>query len=219
MRRSVSLHVFARVLPLLLVPTLAYTQTPAPAGAGATQICLAPATVETAPTGVDPMSAVRETFTSFLTGPSLAVTPLQARLRSQVQQEAKQARCPYLLLPTIKHERKTGGGGLFGKVGAGAVQQGAWAVTGSAGSTVGRVVAGAAAGAATSAANDYALNSRTKDELTLAYRLESSTGAMLVEKSEKRKAKSDGEDLLTPLVQHAAEAIATAAQKAAEPAP
>ena len=31
---------------------------------------------------------------------------------------------------------------------------------------------------------------------------------MLLEKSEKRKAKTDGEDLLTPLVQHAAEDIA-----------
>ncbi len=60
---------------------------------------------------------------------------------------------------------------------------------------------------------DYASSSRIKDELTLTYRLESTTGAVLVEKSEKRKAKSDGEDLLTPLVQRAAEAIADAATK------
>jgi hypothetical protein len=195
---------------LLLVPATVAAQNDAGAAKTVTQICIAPAVVEAAPSGVDPLSAVRETFTSFLTGPSLAVQPLSARLQSQVREEAKLAGCAYLLLPTIKHERKTGGGGLLGKVASGAVQQGAWSVTGSTSSTVGRVVAGAAAGAATSAAYDYASSSRVKDVLTLSYRLESATGAVLVEKSEKRKAKSDGEDLLTPLVQPAAEAVATA---------
>ena len=36
---------------------------------------------------------------------------------------------------------------------------------------------------------------------------------MLVEKSAKQKAKSDGEDLLTPVVQQAAEAVVEAAAK------
>jgi hypothetical protein len=210
MKRSTLICLVAGALPLLLVHVPAGAQDPAPAAANVTQICLAPAAVEAAPNGVDPLSAVRETFTSFLTGPSLAVTPLSARLQSQVREEARLAGCPYLLIPTIKHERKTGGGAILGKVASGAVQQGAWSVTGATSSTVGRVVAGAAAGAATSAAYDYAANSRSKDELTLSYRLESPGGGVLLEKSDKRKAKSDGEDLLTPLVQRAAEAIATA---------
>jgi hypothetical protein len=58
--------------------------------------------------------------------------------------------------------------------------------------------------------SDYAYGSRSKDELTLKYRLESGSGAVLAEKSEKQKAKSDGEDLLTPVVQRAAEAVAAA---------
>jgi uncharacterized membrane protein len=130
-----------------------------------------------------------------------------------VREEAKLAGCRFLLFPAIKHERKSGGSGIFGKVASGAVQQGAWAVSGSAGSTVGRVVAGAAAGAASSAVYDYASSSRNKDELTLTYRLESGAGVVLIEKSDQRKAKSDGEDLLTPLIQRAAEAIADAATK------
>ena len=185
----------------------------APGSGGPTRICLAPATVEAAPGGFDPQTAVRETFTSFLTGPSLAVTPLQARLVSQVREEAKLAGCTFLLLPTIKHVRKTGGGGLLGKVVAGGVQQGAWSAAGSAGSTVGRIAAGAAAGAAANAATDYATSSRVKDELTLKYRLESAPGKVLIDESDKRKAKSDGEDLLTPLVQAAAESVAQAAAK------
>jgi hypothetical protein len=191
----------------------AAAQDPAPAGQVA-QICLAPATVKAAPNGVDPLSAVRDAFTSFLNGPTLAVQPLSSRLQSQARQEAKRAGCGLLLLTTIRHERKTGGGGLFGKMAGGAVQQGAWTVAGSAGgSTVGRVMAGAAAGAASSTVNNYAMSSRQKDELALSYRLENAGGQVLVEDSGKRKATSDGEDLLTPLAQKAAEAIAEAVAK------
>jgi len=203
-----SRHALIGALGLLLGARGAYAQGTAPVQSAATRICLAPAVVETAPGGFDPAAAVRETFTGFLTGPSLAVVPLEARLASQSREEAKLAGCPFLLLSTIRHERKTSGGGLLGKVASGAVQQGAWSVTGSASSAVGRAVAGAAAGAATSAANDYASSSKVKDEITLSYRLESANGAELLDKSEKRKAKSDGEDLLTPLTQQAAEAIA-----------
>jgi hypothetical protein len=178
-----------------------------------TRICLAPATVEAVPGGFDPETAVRETFTSFLTGPTLAVTPLQARLVSQAREEAKLAGCSFTLIPTIKHVRKTGGGGFLGKVVAGGVQQGAWSAAGAAGSSVGRIAAGAAAGAAANAASDYAASSQVKDEMTLKYRLESAAGKVLIEKSDKRKAKSDGEDLLTPMVRPAAEAVAQAAAK------
>lgn len=214
MTRSIALHLIPGALSMLLAPAAATAQSDAARGDAAqaskvTQICLAPATVEAAPTGLDPVTAVRDAFTSFLVGPSLGVHPLSARLQSQVREEAKLAGCRFLLLPSVKHQRKTGGG-LLGRVAGGAVQHGAWAVTGSAGSTVGRVAAGAVAGAATTAVSDYAYGSRSKDELTLRYRLESGSGAVLAEKSEKQKAKSDGEDLLTPVVQRAAEAVAAA---------
>lgn len=201
-------------LLLVRLPLEAGAQDSASSGPAVTQICLAPATVEAVPNGVDPLAAVRDAFTSFLTGPTLSVQPLNARLQAQVRQEAKLAGCGFLLLTRIKHQRKTGGGGILGKMVGGAVQQGAWAVSGSvAGSMAGQVAAGAVAGAASTAVNDYALNSKQTDELTLSYRLESGTGKVLVEKSEKRKAQADGEDLLTPLAQNAAEAIAEALAK------
>ena len=195
----------------ILAPDSAGAQGDGAAASKGAQICLAPAAVEAAPTGMDPVTAVRDAFASFLTGPSLGVQPLSARLQSQVREEAKLARCRFLLLPSIKHERKTGGG-LLGKVAGGAVQQGAWSVAGSAGSTAGRVAAGAVAGAASGAVSSYASSSRRKDELTLSYRLESGSGAVLLEKSEKRKAKSDGEDLLTPVVQRASETVVAATE-------
>jgi len=178
-----------------------------------TRICLGPTTVEAAVgSAATAASAVREAFTSFLAGPSIGVTPLNARLQSQAREEARQASCRYLLLTTMKHEQKHGGGFMRRMVGS-AAQQGAWAVTSSAGSVAGRVAAGAAYGAAGTAAYDYATSVRTKDEMTLRYRLEDATGAVLAEHSDKRKASSDGEDLLGPLAQQQAEAIVAAVRK------
>lgn len=213
MKYPTSLHAIAALVLAWAPLAPAAAQEPAPAGDIA-QICLAPTSVEAAPSGVDPMSAVRDAFANLLSGPTLAVQPLSSRLQSQVRQEAKLAGCQFLLLTTVKHERKTGGSGFLGKMASGAVQQGAWAATGSVGgSTVGRVVAGAAAGAASSTVSDYAMSSRQKDELALTYRLENADGKVLIEDSEKRKAKSDGEDLLTPIATRAAEAIADAVAK------
>ena len=207
MTPTIAWHVLAGVLPILFAPAVTAAQDGAAAAPTMTRICLAPVSVEASPAGMDPVVAVRDAFTSFLTGPSLAVQPLTARLQSQVREEAKLAGCRFVLFPSVRHERKRAGGGILGRAASGAVQQGAWAVSGSATSTVGRVMTGAAAGAASSAVNDYASYSHNKDELTLKYRLESATGAVLVDKSEKRKAKADGEDLLTPVVQRAAEAV------------
>jgi hypothetical protein len=179
-----------------------------------TRICLAPSSVEaTSGTANSAIDAARESFTSFLTGPSLRAEPLKSRLASQVKEEARQAGCPYLLLTTIKHVQKRSGGGLLKRMAAGAAQQGAWEAGAASGSTAGRIAGQAAYGAAGQAAYDYAVTVRNKDELTLGYRLESADGKVLVEKREKRKAEQDGEDLLTPLVESAAEAVAAAVAK------
>ena len=68
------------------------------------------------------------------------------------------------------------------------------------GGAVGSVAASAAAGAASAAVTDWAHTVKTKDELSLAYRLEAADGTVLVEQKGKRKAESDGEDLLTPQI-------------------
>jgi hypothetical protein len=156
------------------------------------------------------MDGVRETFTSYLSGPSLRTEPLKARLASQVKQEAKQSGCPYLLRTTIKHVQKRGGGGLLGRMAAGAAQQGAWEAGVASGSAAGRIAGHAAYGAAGQAASNYAAGTRNKDEMTLGYRLETPDGKVVLEKRDKRKASQDGEDLLTPLVEGASEAIAAA---------
>jgi hypothetical protein len=206
-----ALATLALAIPL---PAAAPSSAQAQAQADTTWICFAPTSVEeNSGNATKAMDAARETFTSYLTGPSLATYPLKAKLESQVRQEAKQADCPYLLLTTLKHVQKKSGGSVFGKMAAGAAQQGAWEAGVASGSAAGRVAGQAAYGAAGQAAYNYAVAVHNKDEITLKYRLEKADGTVLLEKEDKRKAKSDGEDLLTPMVQQASEAIATTVSK------
>ncbi len=201
--------------PLLL--TLASASAAAQGTSTRAHICLAPASVETASgTAADAMNAVRETFTSYLTGPSLEVAPLTSRLPSQAREEAKASNCPYLLLTTLKQTRKSGGGGgVLSRVAGGAVQQGAYSAGASTNSAAGRIGGDAAAGAAGAAASNYGSSTKTSDELTLTTHLESADGKVLVDMTDKRKAESNGEDMLTPLVEKAATAVAAAVAKPA----
>ena len=179
-----------------------------------TRICLAPASVEAGTTnGTAAIDATRENFLSFLTGPTLKAEALKARLSSQVKEEARQASCPFLLLTTVKLVSKRGRSNVLGQVAAGAVREGAYAAGAATGSTAGRIAGTAVSGAANQAAYNYAVGIHSKDELTLVYRLEAADGTVLVEKKESRKAKADGEDLLTPLIQNASEQIVAAAKK------
>ena len=182
-------------------------------GADSVRICLAPASIEASNNTASAVDAVRESFIGFLTGPSLKAHPLTARLESQAREEAKQASCPFILLTTLKLVSKRSGGSMLGQIAAGAARQGAWEAGARSGTAAGRIAGSAAYGGLSQAAYNYAVTIRNKDELTLGWRLESADGAVLVENREKRTAKSDGEDLLTPLVQQAAEQIVAAAKR------
>lgn len=199
--------------PILLLLSVLTSASAAAQGGSTTRICLAPASVKAAAgNAATAGDAVRESFTSFLTGPSLSVAPLKARLESQVREEARLADCPFVLFTSVNHKRKQGSS-LLGRAASGALQQGAWRAGSVTGSAVGSVAASAAVGAASAAVSDWAHTVKTKDELFLAYRLEGADGTVLVEEKSKRKAESDGEDLLTPQVEEAAGAIAGAVAK------
>ena len=147
--------------------------------------------------------AVRELLASFLNGASIRVTALEARLPSQELAEATQKACGALLVATLT--RKRGGGGLLGQVLGQAASTAAWQIPGgSAASSVARGVAIASA----QAVSTVAYHTKAKDEMRLEFRITSTDGRpVLKPRSEEAKASVDGEDLLTPLVQKAAESI------------
>jgi len=177
------------------------------------RICLVRAAVEGGNNGQAAADAIRASFTAFLTGPSLTSQALQAPLASQAREEAKVAGCPFVLLTNVKLVSRRSGGGLLGKVAAGAVRQGAVEAGVGGGSATARIAGSAASGAIQQATQDFATTTRNKDEVTLGFRLETADGTVLVEKKEKRSASSDGEDLITPLVQSASEKIVEATRR------
>ena len=151
-------------------------------------------------------TSIREMVSSYLTGPSVRVVPLDARLAIHAVEEAKQKACPTVLTVTLTRKRSGGGGGL-GRVLGSAAGAAAWHVpyTGA---------ASAAARSAAAAAADLASNTRAKDEWTLEYRLVATEGAKTLRSGdEKKKARSDGEDVVTPLVETMATEVVGAIAK------
>ena len=163
--------------------------------------------------GVDDSTSVATSVSallqSYLTGPSLRSIGLDAKLASQANQEAVQRHCVNVL--TVSLTRKAGSNGNR-KLGA--LSQAAGTAAGyiPAAGAAEVAVAGAAAGA--EAVGTLAQGTRAKDEMHIEYRVSSTDGAIiLAPKSDTLKAKSNGEDIVTPLVAKAADAVATAVSK------
>lgn len=151
-------------------------------------------------------AALRDLFASFLNGPALRVVPLDSRLATHAFEEARQKDCARVLTMTLVRKRK--GGGLLTTVMGQAGSSVAWGIPG--GNVTAAVTRGALA-AAGQAVTDMAASTREKDELTLDYTVSSVRARPVFgPRREKAKAKSDGEDLVTPMVEKAATAIAAA---------
>jgi hypothetical protein len=191
---------------LLVTPSFASAQEPiAPAKPAAACIAIMPAAV----TGVDGNAAeagdaLRDLLVSFLSGPSMEPVALESRVRPLAIEEARQKGCAYFITTTAARKRSSGGG--FGKMLGQAAETASWYIPGgSGGAAVGRAVS---AGTARTLGN-MAATTRAKDEMRLEWTITSLAegGRPGSPRSEKLKASSDGEDLLTPLVQRAAENI------------
>jgi len=155
--------------------------------------------------------SLRDLFVSYLTGPSLRAIALDARLASLAIEEAGQKQCGHVLVTSITRKRD-GGGGLAKTLGR-AAGTAAWYGT-PYGGTAAAAAARGAAMAGAQAIPTLADTTRAKDEVTLEFRLGTVDTAMqAATKTEKAKAKTDREDLLTPLVEKASEAIAAALVK------
>lgn len=151
-------------------------------------------------------TGVRELFSSYLTGPSIRSIVLDARLASQAAEEARLKGCANLLMTTLTFKRRGGGSGVARALGR-AASAAAWHAP-YAGTAAGAAARSAAISGAEAAAS-IAETTREKDEVTLDVRLIVANGRT-VTKSDKGKAKRSGEDLITPLVQRASEAVLAA---------
>ena len=149
--------------------------------------------------------AVRNDFAKYLNAPNVEVVTLAARVPSAALDEARQSQCDYVLNVSM-NLKKGGGGSMFGR-----------AIGNVAGAAAGHIPGGgtAATGAARSAAITGVYTTaavvgsiKAKDELSLEYKLDrvENTSTVLTNTG-KSKAKSDGDDILTPQIEAAAQAI------------
>ncbi|HVF26612.1 MAG TPA: hypothetical protein VM943_00130, partial [Pyrinomonadaceae bacterium] len=194
-----------------ITPGAGMTAANAPKKAGVVRIgIVTPKAQMTSGDSAQAAEAVRNTFASFLNGPTIEVVSLTARLPSQALEEARLGQCDYVLYTSLT-QKKGGGGGLFGRAlgSVGGVAVGHIPVN-----TRGEAAARSVAVSSIHTTANIASSIKAKDELSLEYKLESTEGARPgVANTAKGKAKSDGEDVLTPLVERAAEAVVAAATK------
>ena len=148
--------------------------------------------------------AVQATLTQNLKGTNVEAVVIEAT-GAAIQAEAQQKQCDYIVFATVAH--KKGGGGFGGLLSSGAAQVA---------SNVGYGAGTAAAVVTTNVvvAATVAQNIKAKDEVTLDVRLERPTSTTpSFTQQFKGKAKSAGEDIITPLSQQAAQAVIAAVTK------
>ena len=152
----------------------------------------------------DLAAAVQNTIISFLKVPNIEVVTLEARLTSAVAAEAQQKECDYVVYATVSHKKGGGGfGGMFGQALGSAIGQ---TGLGHTGSTAGNV-AGHIATRAVVNATSVSANVKSKDEITLDLKLNKADGGSAIAKVYKVKAKSNGDDIISPVIEQAAEEI------------
>ena len=193
-------------------PTAVWARTDGPKKAGVVRIGLIMPKVEmSSGDATQAAEALRGNFASYLKGPSVEVIPLSARLASQAIAEARQSDCDYVLYLSMS-VKQGGGRSLFGR-----------ALGNIAGSAAGHIPVGGSA--TTAAARSAAISGvyttavivssiKAKDEVSLEYKLDSiETSKTVLSNSAKAKAKSDGDDVLTPLVETSAQTIVSTVGK------
>ncbi|HEX8733772.1 MAG TPA: hypothetical protein VF721_00480, partial [Pyrinomonadaceae bacterium] len=143
--------------------------------------------------------AIQNTLGEYVKGAKIELVQIEADMESGIAAEAKMKECDYVLSAQVSHKKGGGGFGMLSKIatGVGSVIPGA--------TTASRD--GQTGGSGNYTAADASRNIKSKDELTLDIKLTAASGAQALARQYKTKAKSDGEDIISPLVQQAATSI------------
>ncbi len=150
--------------------------------------------------------ALRNTLADQLNRNNIEVVVLESELPSEAEPEARNLDCDAVLYAVATHKKGGGGfGGMFGKV----IAPGLGNLGGAGAGNVASTVAVEATRAAIITAASVAAKIKDKDEISLTVELTGPGSASSVRKQYKRKARSNGEDIITPLMEEAAAATAT----------
>lgn len=174
--------------------------------------------------GADYSTPIRNAEVALMNGPAVEIAALDSHIAMQLQAEAQQKQCDYILYSSVAVKHSSGGGfGKFMKMAAPMASMVPMAgMAGGAGGAVAAQTAGMAASVAAQAAQQQAMSQlsgfngqiKSKDDVTVQYQLvPTGQTSAVVQNTLKAKAKSDGEDVLSPLLQQAATSVLTEVSK------
>ena len=170
----------------------------------------------------DVSEPVRAALSAYMAGPVLKMVPLDARIPVQIDAEAAQKKCQFVLQSSVAQKKGGGAGRMFKKM---APIAGALPMLGGMGGSMGGAMAAQAVAsttaqvAAQSATDDYLAaisgaqqsNVKRGDTIQVEYSLTKiASGAKVESGALERKAEQDGEDVLGPLLEQVATAVVTA---------
>ncbi len=148
----------------------------------------------------DLAAAVRNTLGEYLKGTKIEVVPLEAKLASAQAEEGKQKECDFVVYSNVSH--KKGGGGF----GLGKMLSAAAPIIPMAAGMPGVVASQVISTAIT--ASSLAGSVKKKDEISLDLKVQSPDATQpQFAKQFKAKAQSDGDDIISAIVEQAAQAI------------
>jgi hypothetical protein len=169
---------------------------------------------------------IRNSIVLIMGGPAVEVIALDSHLPIQVQAEAQQKQCDFILYSAVEVKHASSSGfGSFMKKAAPLTNMTPVGMIANAGSMAAKAQAAAAAAstaASAISAQQQAANQlsqfngqiKSKDDVTIGYQLiPAGQDKAKLENTLKGKAKTDGEDVLTPLIQQAATTILTEVTK------
>ena len=148
---------------------------------------------------------IRTLLSQYLGGPKIEVVPLVALLHQQAEEEAKEKVCDYVIFSSIAQKKPTSGMGFLKNV---SPVLSMVPMLGLASGAVGAVVAATAVSAVASGVGAMTGQVKAKSDVTFEYQLLAPGNAtpVLTNKATLH-ARSDGEDVITPLIEAAATSI------------
>ena len=175
-------------------------------------------------TGADYSTPIRNAEVALMNGPAIEIAALDSHIPMQLQAEAQQKQCDFILYSSVSVKHASSGGfGKFAKMaGPMASMTPIGAMAHGMGGAVAASAASAAASAAAQSAQQQAMNQlagfngqiKSKDDVTVQYQLVGTgQSTPILQNTLKAKAKSDGEDVLTPLLQQTATSVLDQASK------
>lgn len=149
--------------------------------------------------GLTAGESVRTVEEQYLSGPKTEIVRISALLPVQATAEAKEKGCDYVLVTSLTQKKSSGGFGALRTLSA---------ATPMAAMIPGAGLAAMAASQSLAIASTTAVMAssgvKAKAEVTFEYGLNSVEGASVLRDAQKAKARTDGEDVVTPMIQKAA---------------